>query len=322
MKKIVYGVFTLMLLSIFISNIQLVKSETIELAYDDGEADQGDAMVANRTIGWGVVFNHPEVGSSYVLQGVSFYIFTFMDNSAPIRLFIYLQSEVPYYYKKVLELIVDDLKIGWNYVSLIQYSIVVSKNFFIGFNWVHDNNPYLGVDVDTLSHSGSFKTSDVTSFQLYSGFFNYMIRAFLSKTGILISTINIYPQSLNLRSKGKWITAYIELPEGYNVADINVTSIMLNNTIPAKPKPKAVGDYDNDSIPDLMVKFDRAEVISYILANIDLTELIEERFMAITLTINGKLKDGTPFQGSTKIKIIMPMPKCWKFIRTLEIYPI
>lgn len=144
----------------------------------------------------------------------------------------------------------------------------------------------------------------------------------LIKSALIEATIDIDPNTLNLRSKGKWITAYIELPEGYNVADINVSSIMLNNTIPVEPKPMAVGDYDNDSIPDLMVKFDRAEVISYILANIDLTELIEERFMTITLTIIGYLYDGTPFQGRTAIKIIMPMPRCWRFIKTLEVYPI
>jgi len=138
----------------------------------------------------------------------------------------------------------------------------------------------------------------------------------------ITAKVNIEPKTLNLRSRGRWITGYIELPEGYNVTDINVSSIMLNNTIPAKPKPKAVEDYDNDSIPDLMVKFDRAEVISYILTNVNIEELIEERFMTITLTITGYLNDGTPFQGSTKTKIIMPMPRCWKFIRTLEIYPI
>lgn len=118
---------------------------------------------------------------------------------------------------------------------------------------------------------------------------------------VIQATAGIDPNTLNLRSKGKWITAYIEFPEGYDVHDINVSSILLNDTIPVDPSvPTAIGDYDNNGIPDLMIKFDRAEVISYILDNID----IEERFATVTLTITGYLYDGTPFQGSNTIKII------------------
>ena len=129
------------------------------------------------------------------------------------------------------------------------------------------------------------------------------------KPPVITATVDIQPQTLNLRSRGKWITTYIELPEGYNVADINVSTIMLNDTVPVEPKPIAIGDYDNDTIPDLMVKFDRQQVINYIMANVDISRLYEERFMAITLTVTGKLNDGTPFQGSDIIKIILPMPR-------------
>jgi len=122
---------------------------------------------------------------------------------------------------------------------------------------------------------------------------------------LIPATIDIDPDTLNLRSRGKWITCYIELPEDYNVRDIDVSTIKLNDTICAQPRPIAIGDYDNDTIPDLMVKFNRTEVISYILANVDITE----RFMTITLTVTGKLNDGTPFQGSDTIRIILPTPR-------------
>jgi len=119
------------------------------------------------------------------------------------------------------------------------------------------------------------------------------------------ANVDIDPDTLNLKSKGELISAYIELPEGYNVADINVSTVTLNDTVSAELKPTDIGDYDNDTVPDLMVKFDRAKVIRYILNSVD----IEERFMKVTLTITGKLNDGTPFKGSDTIKIIMPAHK-------------
>jgi len=122
---------------------------------------------------------------------------------------------------------------------------------------------------------------------------------------MLSASVDIKPDTLNLRSRGKWVTGYIELPEGYSVSDINVSTILLNDTIPADIEaPIAIGDYDDDGIPDLMVKFDRAEVTSYILANVNMTKLFEERFMTITLTITGYLNDGTPFQGGDTNKVI------------------
>jgi len=126
----------------------------------------------------------------------------------------------------------------------------------------------------------------------------------------VIAAIDINPDTLNLQSRGRWITAYIEFPEDYDVNDINVSSIMLNDTIPANIKPIAIGDYESDTVPDLMVKFDRAKVTSYILGNID----IEEKFTTITLTITGKLYGGTPFQGSDTIKIAFIRPRHWRFL--------
>jgi len=74
------------------------------------------------------------------------------------------------------------------------------------------------------------------------------------------ATVDFKPETLNLKSKGKYVTVFIELPEGYNVSDIDVSSILLNDTVPALPKPVNIGDEDGDGAPDLMVKFSRAEV--------------------------------------------------------------
>ncbi len=120
----------------------------------------------------------------------------------------------------------------------------------------------------------------------------------------LAATVDIDPNTLNLWSNGNWITTYIELPEGYDVHDIDLSAIELNDTVAAELYPTCVGDSDGDGIPDLMVKFDRAAVAAYIMANVDSTLLTERRGVTITLTVTGNLGDGTAFEGSDTIRVM------------------
>jgi len=106
--------------------------------------------------------------------------------------------------------------------------------------------------------------------------------------------LKIAPDTLNRNSKGKWITCYIELPEDYDVSQINVNSLMLQNNVIAESEPTKIGDYDSDGISDLMVKFDRRQLIG----------LLEAGEQVIDLT--GQLIDGTPLVGIDTIRIINP----------------
>jgi hypothetical protein len=122
------------------------------------------------------------------------------------------------------------------------------------------------------------------------------------------ATVNITPETLNLKSAGHWITTYIELPKGYNVSDIDVSSIMLNGTIPVDmTAPITIGDHNNDYIPDLMVEFNMTAVESYIYnqailhGNADPAHMIFYVSVPVSLTITGKLADGTLFTGTTSI---------------------
>jgi len=118
---------------------------------------------------------------------------------------------------------------------------------------------------------------------------------------VITVIVGIHPETLNLISKGRWITVCIELPEGYNLNDINVSTIMLNDTIPAESKPIAMGNCDGNGRLDLMIKFKRQEVIGLILRNRQFTN----KFGTLTLAITGKLKDGRLFKGSENIKTIL-----------------
>ena len=109
----------------------------------------------------------------------------------------------------------------------------------------------------------------------------------------LFSTIDIDPDTLNVKSNGKWLTAYIELSEGYDVNDIDVGTVMLNDLVSAEPHPTGIGDYDYDGIADLMVKFDRAAVQEILEVGDD-----------VEIIVAGELTDGTPFEGSDTIRVI------------------
>ncbi len=114
----------------------------------------------------------------------------------------------------------------------------------------------------------------------------------------LPAEVHITPKSLNLESQGKWITARIETPEGYNSQDIEPSTIMLNNTIPAEIKGKIRSR--------LTVRFDRAAVIEYVNSHTDWStpERTKPLTYKVTLTVTGILNDGTPFEASDTIGII------------------
>jgi len=107
----------------------------------------------------------------------------------------------------------------------------------------------------------------------------------------ITATVDIKPEAINLISEGEWITAYIELREGYDVADINVYSIMLNGTIPIDlDAPVLVGDYNNNTVQDLTIYFNYAKVAEYILSK-------SITYGNITLEVSGRLYDGAIFTG-------------------------
>jgi signal peptidase I len=123
--------------------------------------------------------------------------------------------------------------------------------------------------------------------------------------GPVPATVDIHPDTLNIKSYGRWVTAYIELPQGHNVGNIDLSTVRLcigevtacpdDASVPAREDPSSVGDHDHDDISDRMVKFDRHELIV----------LLAGQSGDVTLTVAGLVSPpGEPFAGSDTIRVI------------------
>ena len=152
-------------------------------------------------------------------------------------------------------------------------------------------------------HIDDVKVDDVSVGQLSFYIFkkvdaDHNIDATFAKNEVLSAIVNIDPNTLNLKSKSDQnaITAYIELPKGYDVAHIIVATVkmdVMGTMVSAQLFPSWVDDHDHDRVPDRMVKFSRHEVIA----------ALAGRTGDITLTVSGQLIGGMTFSGKDTIKV-------------------
>jgi hypothetical protein len=113
------------------------------------------------------------------------------------------------------------------------------------------------------------------------------------------ATVDIKPDTLNLNMRGQWITAYIGLPDGYNVSDIDPESVLLENKFGVVRSSLEGGT--------LVVKFEADGVdgvIAYLWTRLSHMGSYSSH---IDLTIQGHLKDGTQFAGMDTITIMDPI---------------
>jgi hypothetical protein len=109
-----------------------------------------------------------------------------------------------------------------------------------------------------------------------------------------VLTVEIHPETLNLKSRGRWITCRIKPPAGYDVEDIDVGTVKLSYN-----GEDVEADWGNVEGNVLMVKFDRSQVISLLQqAGVDGREQVE-------LTIKAEV-NGESFEGTDTIRVISP----------------
>jgi len=124
-----------------------------------------------------------------------------------------------------------------------------------------------------------------------------------------LTPVNVYvrfcPRTLNLKSRGKWITAIVRLPKEYNASDVDISSILINGTVPADQRHYIICKRWNL----IVLKFNRTAIIELIKESLNGT-VCKEKSVKVLLTLTGKFLDGTPFQGKDKIRVVHF--KCYK----------
>lgn len=101
------------------------------------------------------------------------------------------------------------------------------------------------------------------------------------------------PDVLNLKSGGKYVTGYLELPEGYPVREVFVPSVKLNNAVYAETCfGVQIVDSDNDGTDELMLKFIKADV-----------KLVLSPGDCVTVAVAGVMNDGTAFAAEDVIVV-------------------
>lgn len=101
---------------------------------------------------------------------------------------------------------------------------------------------------------------------------------------------------LSQEVREEFVTAYIELPEGYEPEDIEIEKVRLNNNVRAQEKPVDIVDHNQNGISELAVQFDRGELIEYLIDK----ELVEG---LVSLTLTGVV-EGRKFEGTDTILVI------------------
>jgi hypothetical protein len=116
-------------------------------------------------------------------------------------------------------------------------------------------------------------------------------------TGLIAVDLDFNPPTLNVKNTNGRVTCYLEMPEPILPEDIDTETLRLNDVVEPDDWPITIGDHDGDGVPDLMVKFDRGEVI----------EVLPDG-MEVEVRITGNLLDGRMFEGRAMITLINSEP--------------
>jgi hypothetical protein len=126
------------------------------------------------------------------------------------------------------------------------------------------------------------------------------------------ATVDFKPDTFNLKSMGNPVITYIEFPAGYDVTQIDKPESRLSFVTGwlfwPTTKPTAVGDYDIDGVPDMMLQFDKQN--TKLPFKVDPPEYCDLIGTSVTVMVMGALNDTTEFYGEDTVLLTCPNCNC------------
>jgi hypothetical protein len=117
---------------------------------------------------------------------------------------------------------------------------------------------------------------------------------------------DVHPETLNLRSGGRWITVKITLPEGVSPEEFDIDSVRL--WVDGKAlEPEWGRICEDEEEHSVMIKFSRAELIESLEA-LSLEPEEGDKFLdvEVTIRVTGNMPSGGDFEHEDTIRVICP----------------
>lgn len=196
----------------------------------------------------------------------------------------------------------ENADFGYGYLSGTNERTGENRSFGYGYGYGYGYGaqPTFGFDISFSSAAfepGSYTARLSVNTDGEGDAFASNVHSFEVLPALAPATVDVKPETLNKGSNGKWVTAYIELPE-HNVTDIDIGTVELNG-VPAVNDPQygfvsdpAIKDRDGDGNVELMVKFPRDAVADTL-----------ETGDNVTVTVTGDVGD-TSFRATDTIRVI------------------
>jgi hypothetical protein len=131
--------------------------------------------------------------------------------------------------------------------------------------------------------AGQFKTNDPAARLVRTDYVFHV-------GSIPVAAFDLDP--IDRKRGGRWITARVELPQGFDPTKVVLSTVKLLGKIPCVNRDLQIGDFNRNQIPDLKFRFERAAV----LANLPEGKWVE-------ISISGEIEDQTYFLGNQTVRV-------------------
>ena len=158
---------------------------------------------------------------------------------------------------------------------------------------IHDVYSYLGKSLYPYDPN---LVGSIHEFRIYDGALNPVEVAASYESGPdtpwIPADLKIVPHTLNLNSQGEWIIAFLGLPEGFDVADIDLESIRLKG-LGHSGEIKAASYWMDEEAQILALEFSSAAVAGIVSSGV-----------TNFLTVSGVVGANAAFAGTDDIRVI------------------